>query len=79
MGEQLHQPASASTAAVFLSYAPQDAAAAPALPGRDAGIEVSGLKVRIDRSASADAKEKFAQDFVVAWNKVMNADRFDLS
>ena len=28
---------------------------------------------------SADAKEKFANDFVVAWNKVMNADRFDLA
>jgi catalase-peroxidase len=28
--------------------------------------------------ASADAKEKFAKDFVTAWNKVMNADRFDL-
>jgi len=27
----------------------------------------------------ADAKQKFAQDSVVAWNKVMNADRFDLS
>lgn len=25
-----------------------------------------------------DAKEKFAKDFVQAWNKVMNADRFDL-
>jgi catalase-peroxidase len=25
-----------------------------------------------------DAKEKFVQDFVAAWNKVMNADRFDL-
>jgi catalase-peroxidase len=28
--------------------------------------------------ASADAKEKFARDFVAAWNKVMNLDRFDL-
>jgi catalase-peroxidase len=25
-----------------------------------------------------DAKEKFVRDFVAAWNKVMNADRFDL-
>ena len=25
-----------------------------------------------------DAKEKFARDFVAAWDKVMNADRFDL-
>jgi catalase-peroxidase len=28
--------------------------------------------------ASSDAKEKFAKDFVKAWTKVMNADRFDL-
>lgn len=27
---------------------------------------------------SADAKDKFVQDFVAAWTKVMNADRFDL-
>ena len=29
--------------------------------------------------ASDDAKEKFVQDFVAAWNKVMNLDRFDLA
>jgi len=29
--------------------------------------------------ASGDAKEKFANDFVAAWNKVMNLDRFDLA
>ncbi|MCL2671339.1 MAG: catalase/peroxidase HPI [Clostridiales bacterium] len=28
--------------------------------------------------ASDDAREKFTQDFITAWNKVMNADRFDL-
>lgn len=28
--------------------------------------------------ASADASDKFVKDFVQAWNKVMNADRFDL-
>jgi catalase-peroxidase len=28
--------------------------------------------------ASEDAGEKFVTDFVAAWNKVMNADRFDL-
>ncbi|RGP74666.1 catalase-peroxidase 2 [Fusarium sporotrichioides] len=27
---------------------------------------------------SADAKEKFAKDFVAAWTKVMNLDRFDV-
>jgi len=29
--------------------------------------------------ASTDAKEKFAKDFVAAWTKVMNADRFDIA
>jgi catalase-peroxidase len=29
--------------------------------------------------ASADAGKKFVQDFVAAWNKVMNLDRFDLA
>ncbi|HEX7325857.1 MAG TPA: catalase/peroxidase HPI [Rhodanobacteraceae bacterium] len=29
--------------------------------------------------ASADGKEKFVHDFVAAWNKVMNLDRFDLA
>jgi catalase-peroxidase len=29
--------------------------------------------------ASADAQEKFVQDFVAAWVKVMNADRFELA
>jgi catalase-peroxidase len=29
--------------------------------------------------ASSDASEKFVGDFVAAWTKVMNADRFDLA
>ena len=29
--------------------------------------------------ASADAQEKFVQDFVAAWTKVMQLDRFDLA
>ena len=28
--------------------------------------------------AESDSKEKFVNDFILAWNKVMNADRFDL-
>jgi catalase-peroxidase len=28
--------------------------------------------------ACTDSKEKFVKDFVAAWTKVMNADRFDL-
>jgi len=29
--------------------------------------------------ACADATEKFVKDFVAAWTKVMNADRFDVA
>ena len=28
---------------------------------------------------SSDAEKKFVNDFVAAWNKVMNLDRFDLT
>jgi hypothetical protein len=31
------------------------------------------------RRERADAKEKFVRDFVAAWDKVMNLDRFDLA
>ena len=36
----------------------------------------SELRAIAEVYASEDAKQKFAQDFVAAWNKVMNADRF---
>jgi catalase-peroxidase len=39
----------------------------------------SELRALAEVYASADAKEKFVQDFVAAWNKVMNLDRFDLA
>ncbi len=38
----------------------------------------SQLRAFAEVYGSADAKEKFVNDFVAAWNKVMNADRFDL-
>ena len=38
----------------------------------------SQLRAIAEVYASSDAGEKFARDFVAAWNKVMNADRFDL-
>ena len=28
---------------------------------------------------AADSKEKFAKDFVAAWTKVMNLDRFEVA
>lgn len=38
----------------------------------------SELRAVAEVYASDDAKEKFVQDFVAAWDKVMNLDRFDL-
>ncbi|RKS08032.1 catalase-peroxidase [Nocardiopsis sp. Huas11] len=38
----------------------------------------SELRAVAEVYASDDAKEKFVQDFIAAWNKIMNADRFDL-
>jgi catalase-peroxidase len=61
--------------------------------GRDATGEVRWTGTRVDLVfgsnselralsevyASDDAKEKFVNDFVAAWTKVMNLDRFDLA
>jgi catalase-peroxidase len=38
----------------------------------------SQLRAISEVYASADGKEKFVKDFVAAWNRVMNLDRFDL-
>ena len=38
----------------------------------------SQLRAIAEVYACDDAKEKFLNDFVAAWNKVMNADRFDV-
>jgi catalase-peroxidase len=38
----------------------------------------SQLRALAEVYASDDAKEKFVRDFVAAWNKVMNLDRYDL-
>lgn len=39
----------------------------------------SELRSIAEAYASDDMKEKFVKDFLIAWNKVMNADRFDLA
>ena len=39
----------------------------------------SELRALAEVYACADSKEKFVKDFVAAWNKVMNLDRFDLA
>ena len=39
----------------------------------------SQLRALAEVYACSDSKEKFVKDFVAAWTKVMNADRFDLA
>lgn len=39
----------------------------------------SELRAIAEVYGSADAQEKFVKDFISAWNKVMNLDRFDLA
>ncbi|MCW2594826.1 MAG: catalase/peroxidase, partial [Jatrophihabitans sp.] len=39
----------------------------------------SELRALAEVYASDDSQEKFVHDFVSAWDKVMNLDRFDLS
>ncbi|MBN8770983.1 MAG: catalase-peroxidase, partial [Thiobacillus sp.] len=38
----------------------------------------SQLRALAEAYGSSDAQEKFVRDFVAAWTKVMNLDRFDL-
>ena len=38
----------------------------------------SQLRALAEVYASEDSREKFVHDFVAAWDKVMNLDRFDL-
>jgi catalase-peroxidase len=51
------------------------------------GLEAAAVELLIDKAqlralaevyACADAQQAFVRDFVAAWNKVMNLDRFDL-
>ena len=38
----------------------------------------SQLRAIAEVYASSDAGDKFVSDFILAWNKVMNSDRFDV-
>jgi catalase-peroxidase len=38
----------------------------------------SQLRAIAEVYASSDAQQKFVTDFIAAWNKVMNLDRFDI-
>ena len=54
---------------------------AAALPSRGLASAMGGLsqlRAFAEVYGQADSGPKFAKDFVAAWNKVMNADRFDL-
>jgi catalase-peroxidase len=39
----------------------------------------SQLRALAEVYGSSDAKEKFVKDFVAAWTKVMNHDRFEVA
>ncbi len=39
----------------------------------------SELRALAEVYGCEDSREQFVKDFVVAWNKVMNLDRFDLA
>jgi catalase-peroxidase len=39
----------------------------------------SQLRALAEVYASSDAQQKFVGDFVAAWSKVMNLDRYDLA
>ena len=44
------------------------------------GVTLSAeIRALAEVYASADGQQKFVQDFVAAWNKVMNLDRFDVA
>ena len=43
------------------------------------GNDGDGPTIAVGRTAQDDNQEKFVKDFVAAWTKVMNADRFDLA
>ena len=38
----------------------------------------SQLRAITEVYSQSDSQDKFISDFILAWNKVMNADRFDL-
>ena len=38
----------------------------------------SQLRALAEFYASKDSQQKFVSDFIDAWNKIMNSDRFDL-
>jgi catalase-peroxidase len=39
----------------------------------------SELRALVEVYGSSDSKDKFVKDFIAAWSKVMNLDRFDIA
>ena len=48
-------------------------------PSTSSSARNSQLRALAEVYACDDAQEKFVHDFVAAWDKVMNLDRFDLA
>ena len=70
----------AALALVFLAPVMQPQVLAFALARHLAGRKHGPvLRALAEVYASADAREKFVRDFVAAWTKVMNLDRFELT
>ncbi len=70
-----------STSSAQDEFEGRDAAGAVKWTGTRADLVFgsnSELRALAEVYASDDAKEKFVKDFVSAWDKVMNLDRFDL-
>ncbi|MFF1697559.1 catalase/peroxidase HPI [Streptomyces sp. NPDC058257] len=70
-----------STSAAQDEFEGRDASGAVKWTGTRADLVFgsnSELRALAEVYASDDAKEKFVKDFVAAWDKVMNLDRFDL-
>ena len=64
---------------VRLAAEPVVFAPAPLPVSEPRSLSHSQLRALAEVYASADAKASFVRDFVAAWTKVMNADRFDIA
>ena len=62
-----------------VATAPPARSGGPRPPSTSSSARHSQLRAIAEVYAADDAKEKFVRDFVAAWDKVMNLDRFDLA
>ena len=61
------------------AIAPPARSSGPPPPSTSSSARTPQLRAIAEVYACDDAKEKFVRDFVAAWDKVMNLDRFDLA